>query len=128
MGTLVEKEDRVANSWGLDGQVSMAKQELHLELLLGKQIFALNGGAIGRIEEVRAELRKGECFVDEFLVGTYAVFERLSFWSIGRGILSLFGSHMKSGYRIPWDKVDFTDPDRPRITCKVEELPMVEVN
>jgi sporulation protein YlmC with PRC-barrel domain len=104
----------------------MAKQELHLEVLLGKRVFASNGRAIGRIEEVRAELRKGVCYVDEFLVGTYAIFERLSAWSIGRGVLSLSGSLTKSGYKIPWDKIDFTDPEKPKITCTVEELPKFE--
>jgi sporulation protein YlmC with PRC-barrel domain len=106
----------------------MAKHELHLELLLGKRVFAGNGRAIGRIEEVRAELRKGVCYVDEFLVGTYAVFDRFSAWSIVRGILGLFGSLMKSGYRIPWSKIDFTDPEKPKIICTVEELPRLEVS
>jgi sporulation protein YlmC with PRC-barrel domain len=105
----------------------MAKQELHLELLLGKQVFALNGKAIGRIEEVRTELRKGECFVDAFLVGTYAVLERFSAWRLGRAILGLFGSTIKTGYNVQWDKIDFADPERPKLTCKVNELLPLEL-
>ncbi len=105
----------------------MAKQELHLELLLGKRVFALNGKSIGRIEEVRAELRKGECFVLSFLVGTYAILERLSAWTISRTVLDLFGSTVKSGYSVPWDKIDFTDPERPKLTCNVNELPPLEL-
>ena len=49
----------------------MKRQEIHLELLIGKRVFALNGRSIGRLEEVRAELNaRGSCFVTEFLVGS----------------------------------------------------------
>ena len=105
----------------------MARQEIHLELLLGKQVYALNGRAIGRVEEVCAELHQGDASVNEFLVGKYAIFERLSAWEIGRAILGLFGSWIKSGYRIRWDQIDFSNPDRPKLTCQVNELAPLEV-
>jgi len=105
----------------------MARQEIHLELLLGKRVFALNGRAIGRVEEVCAELDEGAASVNEFLVGKYAIFERLSAWEIGRAILGLFGALIKSGYRIRWDQIDFTNPERPTLTCQVSELAPLEV-
>ena len=46
----------------------MRRQEIHLELLLGNQVYALNGRAIGRVEEVCAELDQGAASVNEFLV------------------------------------------------------------
>jgi sporulation protein YlmC with PRC-barrel domain len=101
----------------------MAKKEIHVELLLGKRVFALNGRSIGRLEEIRAELNKGECFVAEFLVGSYALLERLSALSIGRDVLRLLGARSKhGGYRIPWNKLDLSDPEQPRLLCKVSEL------
>jgi len=106
----------------------MARQEIHLELLLGKRVYALNGRAIGRVEEVRAELHQGSASVSEFLVGSYAIFERLSAWEIGRAVLGLFGSVIKSGYRIRWEQIDFTDPQRPTLTCHVSELSPLEMN
>ena len=106
----------------------MASQEINLELLLGRKVFALNGKSIGRLEEVRGKLSPGECHVTEFLVGDYAMFERLAALAIARSFLSLFGSMIKSGYRVPWDKLDLSDPKHPKLTCKVAELPRLEVN
>jgi sporulation protein YlmC with PRC-barrel domain len=106
----------------------MARQEIHLELLLGKQVYALNGRAIGRLEEVCAELHEGDASVNEFLVGKYAILERLSAWEIGRAVLGVFGSWIKSGYRIKWDQIDFTNPERPTLTCQVTELERLEVD
>ena len=101
----------------------MAKQEVNLELLIGKHVLALNGKSIGHLEEIRVELSEGECFVEEYLVGAYAVFERLASISIGRAILRLFGATRKHrGYRVPWNKLDLTEPERPRLLCEVDEL------
>jgi sporulation protein YlmC with PRC-barrel domain len=101
----------------------MSTTEIHIELLLGKKVLALNGRSIGRLEEMRTERIRNQLFVSEFLVGSYAVFERLSALSIGRAILTVLGAHRKGrGYRIPWDKMDLADPERPRLLCKVEEL------
>jgi sporulation protein YlmC with PRC-barrel domain len=106
----------------------MTRQEIHLELLMGKRVYALNGRAIGRLEEVRAEIHDGVASVTEFEVGTYALFERLSALEMGRAILSLFGSWIKSGYSVKWNQIDFADPDRPKLTCSVSELTPLEVD
>ena len=97
------------------------KFEVNVELLLGRGVYAQNGRRVGRLEEVRASLEKGACFVDEYLVGNYALFERLASLHLGRALLHTFGlrSH---GYRVPWDKLDLTDPARPRLLCTVAEL------
>lgn len=103
-------------------------QEIHLELLLGKQVYGLNGQPIGRLEEVSAQLDDGVAYVDEFEVGTYAILQRLAAWEIGRTILGLFGSVIKGGYRVRWNQIDFTDPERPKLTCKVNELLPLELD
>jgi sporulation protein YlmC with PRC-barrel domain len=100
----------------------MARQEIHLELLLGKQVYALNGRPIGRLEEVCVQLQEGVATVNEFEVGTYALFDRLSAWQIGRSILGLFGSLSKSGYSVKWNQLDLSDPERLKLTCSVNEL------
>ena len=101
----------------------MQKQEVNLELLVGGRVFGLNGKVIGHLEEIRAELVEGECLVTEYLVGAYAVVERLAALSIGRAILTLFGATKKhEGYRVPWDKLDLTDPKHPRLLCSVDDL------
>lgn len=100
----------------------MAKQEIQVELLLGEKVFALNGHAIGRLEEIRTEINKGHCFVSEFLVGSYAALERLAAWPIGRALLRLFGARKKEGYRIRWDQLDLSDPRHLKLLCDVDEL------
>ena len=103
----------------------MSKQ-INIELLLGKKVFGLNNQRIGRIEEIAAELRDGECYLTEYHAGSYAFFERVSASSIGRPILSLLGSWIKKSYAIPWDKLDLSDPARPKLTCPVGELKQLE--
>ena len=100
----------------------MTKRQIHVELLLGKKVFALNGRSIGRLEELRAAKDRGHYFVSEFLVGNYAVLERLSAWSIGRALLRIFGAKQEEGYRIRWDQLDLSDPSRPQLLCDVDEL------
>ena len=100
----------------------MTRQEIHVELLLGEKVFALNGLAIGRLEEIRTEINKGHCFVSEFLVGSYAVLERLAAWHIGRALLRVFGAKRKEGYRIRWDQMNLSDARHLKLLCDVEEL------
>ena len=100
----------------------MTSQQLHAELLLGEKVFGLNGLPIGRLEEIRTEINKGHCFVSEFLVGSYATLERLSAWRIGRALLRVFGAKRKEGYRIRWDQLDLSDPQRLRLVCEMDEL------
>ena len=100
----------------------MKRQEIHLELLIGKRVFALNGQPVGRLEEVRAQLNeRNYCYVTEFLTGSYAVFERLSLWRIGRAILRTLHVR-KEGYRIRWEQLDLSDPSHPQLKCEVDEL------
>jgi hypothetical protein len=101
----------------------MKRQEIHLELLIGKRVFALNGHSVGRLEEVRAELSdRGSCFVSEFLIGSYAFLERLAAWQIGRAILRTLHVRRKQGYRVRWEQLDLSNPRRPQLACEVDEL------
>ena len=105
----------------------MARQEIQVELLLSRRVYALNGRVIGRLEEVQTELRGGACFVTEYHVGAYALIERLAAWPVGRALLKLFGATRRGGgYRVPWDKLDLRDPARPRLRCEVGALKPIE--
>jgi sporulation protein YlmC with PRC-barrel domain len=101
----------------------MKRQEIHLELLIGKRVFGLNGRPIGRVEEVRAELNnRGHCFVSEFLIGSYAFLERLAAWRMGRVIMRKLHLRRSEGYRVRWEQLDLSDPRRPRLACETDEL------
>jgi hypothetical protein len=32
------------------------------------------------------------------------------------------GSGIGQGYRVPWDKLDLTDPEKPRLLCALADL------
>src|SRR3954453_8560386 len=84
----------------------VAGPEVHLEHLIGRRVWALNGCSIGRLEEVLAVRYGDELLIAEYHVGRYAAVERLSAWSIGRAVLRSFGARGKSkGYRVKWDKL-----------------------
>lgn len=101
----------------------MTSRELHLELLLGKQVLDCEGQAIGRIEEIRAEQQGDEWVIQEYLVGSMALLERLSAWKIGMGILKLLGARkLHAGYRIPWNQLDLSNPESPSLQCSCSDL------
>ena len=103
----------------------MANHEIHLELLLSKQVLDPTGKAVGRIQEVRTEKQGDEWVVQDYLIGTGAVLERLSAWTLALRALQLLGarsSTVNSGHIVPWDKLDLTDPEKPRLLCNIDEL------
>jgi sporulation protein YlmC with PRC-barrel domain len=97
-----------------------AAREIQVELLLGCKVLAKNGRAIGRIEEMVADERDGELVLRQYLLGSYAVLERLAVSPVARVFLSLL--HLRTGYRVPWDRLDLSDVTRPRLTCALSEL------
>jgi sporulation protein YlmC with PRC-barrel domain len=97
---------------------------VRLEMLVGRKVLGITGESVGRVEEITANVEGGTCLIDEVHVGGYALLERLSAWFIGRAILELFGARRGgASYRVPWDRMDLSDPERPRLTCDVSELP-----
>jgi sporulation protein YlmC with PRC-barrel domain len=101
----------------------MAEQEVQIQSLLNRRVIALNGRRIGRLEEIRIEQRGEEYVVSEYLVGTFAFFERLAAWSIGRAVLQVLRLTRKDGgYRVRWDQLDISDPTRPKLLCTVDNL------
>ncbi|MFN6571158.1 hypothetical protein [Dendronalium sp. ChiSLP03b] len=97
--------------------------EIHLELLLGKQVLDSTGKPVGRIEEIRAQQQGDKWLIQEYLIGNIALLERLSAWEIGLAILRRLGARkIYTGYTVPWQQMDLTDPQRPSLRCHLEEL------
>ena len=98
-------------------------REIHAELLLGRQVLGPDGDAIGRIEEILAEPQGSLLAVTEYHLGSYGLMERLSASSFGHALLEFFGAgKLDRSYRIPWHKLDLSDPEKPRSLCKVAQL------
>jgi hypothetical protein len=101
----------------------MAQQEVHLELLLSRRVLDAHGQLVGRIEEVHSAQQGHEVVVLEFVLGPFGLLERLSVWLLNRSVLRLLGSSEKrAGYKVPWDKMDLTDPEQPRLRCAKGDL------
>ncbi|RWO41725.1 MAG: hypothetical protein EOS12_22655 [Mesorhizobium sp.] len=96
---------------------------VNLERLAGRRVLSQRGKNVGYIEEIHAERDGDDFVVTEFHVGVYAAFERLSASAIGVAVLDLFRLRRRDGlYRIPWNKLDISDPARPRLLCPMTEL------
>jgi hypothetical protein len=89
--------------------------EVQLELLLGKQVYDLEGKPVGRLEEIRAETRGTDIYVVEYHLGAYSLFERLSALAIGRAILTALGTGRCRKKSVPWDKLDMRDLEHLRV-------------
>lgn len=98
-------------------------RELNVELLLGKTVCDVNGEKVGRIEEFQVERDDKSCLVEAYLVGASAVVDRLSAWTLTRPIRKVLGSRgLFSVYRVPWEEMDLTDPDHPKLRIARGEL------
>jgi len=96
----------------------MTTKKIHLELLLGRLVRDPDGVRVGRIFSVHAELEGNECIVREYNLGAAALLERL-----GISFLRIAGRPARrEPLRVPWDLLDLSDPERPRLRCRLDEL------
>lgn len=95
----------------------MRIREVHLELLIGRRVRDREGSPAGRIEEVVAERVDLECVVREYHLGPAALLERLSL-----GAARLFRGRGNGLTVVPWDAMDLSDPEHPRLTCRLADL------
>jgi hypothetical protein len=91
-------------------------RELRLDRLLGRQVRARNNQPAGRLQEFRASKEGRDWVVTEYVIGAAGLLERL-----GVGVRLLLGRRA-GGYVARWDQLDISDPERPRLTCGVDEL------
>lgn len=95
----------------------MKTAKVHFELLLGRKVYDPDGVRVGRIFSVIAEQEGDDCVIREYHLGTAALLSRL-----GITALRLVGLHRHEPLRVPWDQLDLSDPEKPRLRCRAEEL------
>lgn len=96
--------------------------EIRFEQLLGRRVVDKNGRSVGRIEEVRAERRDGEWVVREYLLGAAGLLERFAAGPMVGGLLGRWAARQERD-TVSWDALDVSDPERPRLKRRREELP-----
>jgi sporulation protein YlmC with PRC-barrel domain len=98
--------------------------EVRAELLRGRRVVDSEGVRVGRIEEILAEEIDGECRILEFHLGHYGRLESIgALGSLGRALARLVASQSREAFAVRWDRIDLSDPDHPRLTCRRAELP-----
>jgi len=99
------------------------KRLIHAEHLLGRSVRDIEGRNVGRIEEIQVENSNNGCFVSGFVLGAEGLVKRLSF----RGVAPLFVPSLadraqKRAKAVSWQQIDLTNPKRPRLRCRKEDL------
>ena len=92
-------------------------QHLNLELLVGRQTRDVDGKLAGRIMEVRGHRDGGDFVITTFELGAAALLDRLGIYA-----RHLFGFGRHQPLLVPWQQMDLTDPDHPRLRVRREEL------
>jgi hypothetical protein len=99
-----------------DSANDLKPNEVRLDRMLGRPVLTGNNRSAGRVEEFRAEMHGTGCVITEVVIGQAGLVERLDV-----GVRLLLGRAL-SGYVARWNQVDFSNPETPRLTCRVEEL------
>ena len=98
------------------------REEMEHASMLIEWIRRNNGDFAGHIEtylfskgSILAVEKGDDLVVSEYHVGTYGLFERLSVYHFGVGLLRFLGAraHVKDPKRIPWQELDLSDPEKP---------------
>jgi len=102
-----------------------AVHELRVESLLGHRLRGADGKSLGRIEEIIAEIRGTDWIVIEVHVGRGALLERLTELTSLLPLVGPLRHRLGARHRVPWDRLDFTDPSCPRATVTRSDLERV---
>ena len=97
--------------------------EVNVELLIGRRVDDVDGEKVGRIEEFKVERGDNSCVLDSYLIGSSALIQRLAAWTLVRPIRrALHGRRFYSLYQVPWQDMDLTDPEHPRLRIAKRDL------
>jgi hypothetical protein len=103
--------------------MTMSQSEVHVELLLNREVRDPASRRAGRIEEIRAVREGEEIVIEAYHLGPTALMERLAAPIVQSRLLRALGvRHRSHGRRARWDQMDLSDPEHPRLTCPVDEL------
>jgi sporulation protein YlmC with PRC-barrel domain len=95
---------------------------VRLETLLGRMVVDDEGRCVGHIEEIVARRSGHALTVVEFRLGDHGLLRRLAQGAFGHALLGIVPFVRHTVYRVPWDRMDLSDPGRPRLTGTREDL------
>jgi sporulation protein YlmC with PRC-barrel domain len=102
-------------------------KELQLFQILGRKVVDADGKYAGRLEEIEAERGDETCAITSYLVEHRGLLDRLQTWALAAPIQKAIPVREKSKpYRVPWDKMDLSDPEHPKIVVPQSQLSRVQ--
>jgi len=96
-------------------------KELQLREMLGVKVVDSEGEHIGRLEEIEAERGDEICEIRAYIVEHRGLLDRISSWALTSSIQDRL-SRKSQPYRVSWDQMDLSDPQRPRTLVPKELL------
>ena len=93
------------------------RETLRVDRLVGREVYSQHGRRLGRVEEFRAIRRNQAWVINEYVIGSAGLLERL-----GLAVRLILGHKGRAGYVARWDQLDLSDRRRLRLTCAVNEL------
>lgn len=98
-------------------------RELHLYEMLGRKVYDANDKYAGRLEEIEVERGDDSCAIKCYLVAHRGFMGRITSWALADSLQkSIPISEESLPYRVPWDQMDLSDPEHPRLTVPQSEL------
>jgi sporulation protein YlmC with PRC-barrel domain len=98
-------------------------RELRLFEILDRKVVDSEGKYAGRVEEIEAERGDDVSLIKSYLVVHRGLLDRIQTWALAGSIRKSIPVREKSTpYRVPWDQMDMSDPDHPRILVPQSEL------
>lgn len=96
----------------------MTATRVRLDLVCGRVVRDENGRRVGRIRDMTVVKQGEDLVVTEYHLGNRALLHRF-----GLSLLSVVGIRLGGEpARVPWNRLDLTDPVRPRFLGTAEEL------
>jgi sporulation protein YlmC with PRC-barrel domain len=98
-------------------------KHIALRQLLGKKVLDSEGETIGRLEEIEAQRGDEFCVVNSYLVEHRGLFDRISSWALTASMQQKLERRTSARpYRVAWDQMDLSDPDKPRTVVPRDSL------
>lgn len=88
-----------------------------LQRLMHARVRDPEGRVVGRIYATKAEIRGADCVILEWHLGPAALLSRL-----GISAARLVGVFQRAPLRVPWDAMDLSNPEEPRLLRSVDDL------
>mgnify|MGYP001556029193 CR=1 FL=1 len=108
-------------------------RELRINDIVGRMVYDVEGRKVGRIEEMLAvielEEHGNDYVVAEYHVGAYGLLEAFTGSRFAQKMVQRLHPVVRyRRFRIPWDWMDLTNPERPTINRRRSDIDAVTDN